>query len=114
MSTPIAWGKKLSGPEKQEVLTICGRLMIDPYWLMACMAFETGETFSPSVESRSGSHARGLIQFLRTTAISLGTTTDAMAEMTFIEQMTYVEKYFKPYKGIHYSKFLGFLKAFNV
>lgn len=73
--------------------------MIDPSWLMACMAFETGETFSPSVESRSGSHARGLIQFLRTTAISLGTTTDAMAKMTFIEQMAYVEKYFKPYKG---------------
>ena len=99
MSTQIAWGKKLSDPEKQEVLTTCGRLMIDPNWLMACMAFETGETFSPSIESRSGSGAMGLIQFLRTTAISLGTTTDAMAKMSFTQQMEYVGKYFKPYSG---------------
>ena len=74
-------------------------MKINPNWLMACMAFETGETFSPSIESRSGSHARGLIQFMIPTAIALGTTSDALGKMSFVQQMSYVEKYFKPYAG---------------
>ncbi|WP_336666946.1 hypothetical protein [Enterobacter mori] len=33
------------------------------------------------------------------TARSLGTTTNELAGMTSVEQMDYVEKYFKPYTG---------------
>ncbi len=39
----------------------------------------------------------GLIQFMPRTAIGLGTTTDALANMTAVEQLDYVEKYFQPY-----------------
>lgn len=41
----------------------------------------------------------GLIQFIKPTAVGLGTTTDALAKMTVLEQLEYVEKYFTPYAG---------------
>jgi hypothetical protein len=66
-------------------------------WLMACIAFESAQTFSASVKNRAGSGATGLIQFMRTTAEGLGTTPDALAAMTAIEQLTYVQLYFQPY-----------------
>lgn len=61
--------------------------------LLCCMAFETGRTFDPGIRNSIG--ATGLIQFLRSTAIGLGTTTDALAAMTRTEQMDWVLKYFK-------------------
>ena len=64
---------------------------------MACMAFESGETFSPSIKSAAGSGATGLIQFMPSTAEDLGTK--ELASMTAEEQLDYVEEYFKPYKG---------------
>ena len=61
--------------------------------LLTCMAFETGRTFDPGLRNSIG--ATGLIQFIRPVAISLGTTTDALAAMTRVEQMDWVLKYFK-------------------
>ena len=75
---------------------IADRLGIDPDYLMAIMHFETGGTFSPSI-SHPGSTATGLIQFLRGTARSLGTSVEALAQMTELEQLEYVETYFTPY-----------------
>ncbi len=40
-----------------------------------------------------------MIQFMPSTARSLGTTTDALARMTARQQMEYVYRYFAPYKG---------------
>ncbi|WP_369796358.1 hypothetical protein [Enterobacter sp. MGH 16] len=94
----IAWGAKVSKEFKLKVIEVCERLEINPDYLMSCMAFETGETFSPSVKNPNGS-ATGLIQFMSNTARSLGTTTNELAGMTSVEQMDYVEKYFKPYTG---------------
>ena len=94
----IAWGAKVSKEFKLKVIEVCGRLDINPDYLMSCMAFETGESFSPSVRNPNGS-ATGLIQFMSNTARSLGTTTNELASMTSVEQMDYVEKYFKPYTG---------------
>jgi hypothetical protein len=45
----------------------------------------------------AGSKAVGLIQFMPSTAIALGTTSAALAEMTQIAQLDYVQAYFKPY-----------------
>ena len=67
--------------------------------LMACMAWESGETFSPSVKNAAGSGATGLIQFMPSTAKGLGTSTAALAKMTPIQQLNYVYKYFAGYKG---------------
>jgi hypothetical protein len=50
---------------------------------MACMAFEKGETFSPCVKN-PGSSATGLIQFMSSTAKSLGTTTNDLCKMSAV------------------------------
>lgn len=96
----LAWGAKVSANFRNQVAAMCGRLQIsDPSWLMACMAFETGETFSPSIRNAAGSGAVGLIQFMPGTAAALGTTCEALAVMSAESQLYYVEKYFKPRKG---------------
>jgi hypothetical protein len=97
-SDQIAWGKKVSQGFKTKVITICGVLGCDPSHLMAAMAFETGERFSPTIQNpRSG--ATGLIQFMPTTAASLGTSIAALLQMTAVQQLDYVQKYLSPYKG---------------
>jgi hypothetical protein len=84
---------------KDKVIVICQELMINPDYLMSCMAFETGETFNPGIKNKAGSGAVGLIQFMPKTAVGLGTTADALAAMTAVQQLDYVKKYFLPYKG---------------
>lgn len=94
----LAWGKKVSEEFCQRVREIADSLGTDPNYLMACIAFESGETFSPSIKSAAGSGATGLIQFMPSTAEDLGTTTEELAAMTAEEQLDYVEEYFKPHR----------------
>jgi hypothetical protein len=63
------------------------------------MAWESGRSFSPAKKNMAGSGATGLIQFMPSTAQGLGTSVDALAAMTAVEQLDWVEKYFQPYKG---------------
>jgi hypothetical protein len=95
----LAWGKKVSPTFRQAVFDSSDRLGCQPDDLMACMAWETGETFSPSIVNGAGSGATGLIQFMPSTAAALGTTTALLARMTAVQQLTCVEKYFRPWKG---------------
>lgn len=104
MSTeaPLAWGSRVSRPFRERVRRMALDLKMPadgPNWLMACMAFETGETFSPSVRNGAGSGAVGLIQFMPATAKGLGTSTAHLADMTAEEQLDFVHRYFLPYKG---------------
>jgi hypothetical protein len=94
----IAWGAKVSVAFKAKVIKISNNLGIDPNYLMAAIAFESGETFSASVKN-AASGATGLIQFMPSTATSLGTSTSALAAMTPEDQLDYVEKYFAAYKN---------------
>jgi hypothetical protein len=89
----MAWGAKVSAKFRKKVIEICGRLGTKPDYLMACMAFESGETFSASVRNPL-SGAVGLIQFTRDVATGLGTSIDALAAMTPEDQLDYVERYF--------------------
>lgn len=84
---------------RKKVLKIADRLLVDPNFLMAIMSFETGATFSPSVKNAAGSGATGLIQFMSSTARSLGTTVEDLEKMTAVKQLDFVEKYFAPHKG---------------
>ncbi|APX06900.1 transglycosylase SLT domain-containing protein [Vibrio campbellii] len=95
----LAWGNRVSPEFKSKVSDISQELNIDPNHLMACMAFETAETFSPSIKNGSGSGATGLIQFMPSTAEALGTSTKKLAKMSAIEQLDYVKAYFLPYRG---------------
>lgn len=89
----------LSASDLAALSAVSHRLGIDPSWLAAAMSFETGGTFSPSIKNKAGSGAMGLIQFMPSTAANLGTSTDALARMTFQQQLPYVEKYFAPHAG---------------
>src|SRR5829696_8662355 len=73
------------------------RLGTQPEYILAAMSFETGGRFDPSIQNGIG--ATGLIQFLRSTAQGLGTTTDKLAKMSAVAQLAFVEKYFEPFKG---------------
>lgn len=95
----LAWGKRVSPEFRSRVLEIACKLSFDPNHLMACMAFESGRTFSPSVKNGAGSGATGLIQFMPSTARLLGTTTTALAAMTAVDQLEYVSRYFEPFRG---------------
>jgi hypothetical protein len=96
----LAWGNKVDAEFRAAVLSVCHELGwtdMHASWLMACIAFESAETFSPSIKNFAGSSGTGLIQFMRRTAIGLGTTVEDLAEMTVPQQMIYVGKYFRPY-----------------
>lgn len=79
------------------VESMAARLETKPEYLLAAMSFETSGTFSPSIQNQIG--ATGLIQFLKPTAIALGTTTDELKRMSAVGQLEYVEKYFTRFKG---------------
>lgn len=93
----LVWGARVDQAFRKKVKSISQSLNIDPNWLMSVMAFETGKSFSPSVQNTGGSSAVGLIQFISSTAVSLGTTTTALVGMTAVDQLDYVEKYYKQY-----------------
>ncbi|MCE0814096.1 hypothetical protein [Buttiauxella sp. S04-F03] len=98
----IIWMKKFTekfGSTKAEafrskLLEVSEELSIDPNYIMACIALETGKTFRTDIKN-PGSSATGLIQFMKDTAIALGTTTRQLRVMDHVEQMEYVKKYFK-------------------
>jgi hypothetical protein len=81
----------------KKVREVSTRLDIDPNWLMAIMYFESAKSFSPSIQNSIG--ATGLIQFMPSTARGLGTSTTALKNMSAVDQLDYVEKYLRVYKG---------------
>lgn len=93
-------GIESTSPEFQDkVVQIAERLGTNPNFLMAVMSFETGGTFDPSVRNKAGSGAVGLIQFMPQTAQGLGTSSEALASMTAEEQLEFVERHYRPFKG---------------
>jgi len=94
----IAWGAHVDAAFKDKVIGISAGLGVDPSDLMAVMAFESARTFSPSVKNEI-SGAVGLIQFMPKTAKSLGTSSSALAAMTAVQQLDFVEKYFKSFSA---------------
>lgn len=98
-SRKIAWGSKVSPTFKDRVLWTAEALGTNPDYLMACMHWESGGTFSPSVKNAAGSGATGLIQFMPKTAIGMGTTVAKLAAMTAEDQLRWVYEYFKPWAG---------------
>lgn len=98
----IAWSAKVSPAFTKRVCEIAKLLDLPPegaHWLMACMAFETGETFSPTIKNGAGAPYYGLIQFGKAAATDCGTTVEALVKMTAEQQLEYVYLYFKPLKG---------------
>lgn len=84
---------------RARVIEIAEEMGAVPDHLMACMAFETGESFSPTVRNGAGSGAIGLIQFMPATLKGMGRTVEQLRVMTAEQQLEVVRDYFKPYRG---------------
>lgn len=108
-----------------KVIHISNNLGINPNWLMAVMKSESslnpkavnkqkasvpgydgygdlikprGTPDSDNAYTRSLYRATGLIQFMPRTAVALGTTTADLYNMSGVDQLNYVYKYYLPYK----------------
>jgi hypothetical protein len=80
----------------EKVTKISSELGIEADWLMFVMWFES--RLNPqAVNPISG--ATGLIQFMPSTARSLGTTTGVLKHMSNVQQLDYVLAYLRTYKG---------------
>lgn len=95
----IAWGNKVSQTFRDRIVWCADALGVPVDYLMAVIAFESAETFRADIKNFAGSGATGLIQFMPSTARSLGTSVEALASMSPGDQLNYVYKYFRPYKG---------------
>lgn len=67
-------------------------------WLMSCMAFETGRTFSPTIKNRVAPYY-GLVQFGQMALQDIGVTLPQLLAMDAVTQLDCVYKFFKPYAG---------------
>ena len=65
-------------------------------WLIGCMYIESSLDAS-AVNKFTG--ASGLIQFMPSTALELGTTVEAIRAMSATEQLSYVESYLEKYSS---------------
>ncbi|MDR2206775.1 MAG: hypothetical protein LBE36_11555, partial [Flavobacteriaceae bacterium] len=96
------WSNKLTCEQRKKVLQVCAELWGEKdksqkaSELMSIMHLETGGSFSPSADNQRG--YIGLIQFSKAAAESVGTTQAKLREMTFVQQMDYVKKYFEKSK----------------
>ncbi|MEM6738422.1 MAG: hypothetical protein AAF620_20385, partial [Bacteroidota bacterium] len=123
----LVWGKKVSEEFRRKVISLAKNLWGEDKKiemannLMAVFAWESGEKFKANAPNMANSGATGLIQFMPTTAAELlgkklseitienvsnywgkGKTLKRVKEfanMSEIEQLDYVEKYFTPLKG---------------
>ena len=119
----LIWGKKFNCDERLKVIEICQRLWPNNYLetannLMAVFAWESGEKFETGAPNQRNSGGTGLIQIVPDTYKDLtgkepifenvhnywghGKTLrriKQLADMTVLEYLDIVEKYFKPIKN---------------
>jgi hypothetical protein len=58
--------------DKKAINDLAKELGVDPDWILATIAYESGGTFNPKKSNEAGSSAKGLIQFVDSTARDLG------------------------------------------
>ena len=92
---PMVWGAKVSPTFRARIWWMACMLRMDPNWIMACIAWESGESFSAKKKNMAGSGATGLIQFMPFTAKEMGTTVAKLAAMSDEDQINWVYKYMK-------------------
>jgi hypothetical protein len=81
-----------------ELQNVARRLKTDPVFLLQVMHAETAGTMRTDIQNKD-TNATGLIQFMPSTARGLGTTVDALKSMNHVQQLRFVEAYFRPFSG---------------
>lgn len=89
-----------------ELWAVGKRLSVDPNWLAAVIYSESG--FDSKIRNAWCLKTQacaplccavGLIQFMPVAASAVGTTTTALYNMSDVEQLTYVEKFYQPHRA---------------
>lgn len=85
----------------QKVSEIALRLGIASNWLMIVFYIETDAARRGKIDHRIANSigATGLLQFMPQTCLQLGTTGAALRVMSNVQQLDFVERYLRPYKG---------------
>lgn len=83
----------LTMSDVKKIESVSNKFGFPPEWMGNLINFESGGTFNPAIQNSIG--ATGIIQFMPATASGscLGTTTTALKQMSFSQQMDYVDKY---------------------
>ena len=76
-----------------KIVKVANNIGTNPYWLANLINFESAGSFDPSITNSLG--YTGLIQFGKSAAKDLRTTTDQLRAMTPQQQLEYVEQYFQ-------------------
>lgn len=106
--TKMIFEELLTQEEQDSIIKTAAYLRTNPEWLTFLMWFEgklCPQTVNfqhgdnPDASIRCNHRATGLIQFMPSTAIGLGTTNHNLYNMTFVEQMVWVQKYLSGHKG---------------
>lgn len=99
----LAWSGKVSIDFVERVKVFNKNMLLtagdQPHFIMGCMAFETGRTFSPSIQNIGGAPYFGLIQWGDLAASDVKMTVGQLVKLTAVQQLEYVERWFKPYAG---------------
>lgn len=93
----VLFAEKVDQAFLDKAQDVATRLGIELNWLMAVIELETAGTFDPAITNSLG--YTGLIQFGEEAANRVGTTRDKLREMTAVEQLEYVYKYYVIYKS---------------
>lgn len=83
-------------PFLDKVKQVAASLKFQPIDLLAFMNLESARTFDPAITNNLG--YTGLIQFGSAAAKDLGTTTSYLRQLSRVQQMDWVEKYFRLWK----------------
>lgn len=113
------WSKKVSAEFLQKVTAWCRKNDLwdnAPSALMACMHFETGGTFSPTIRNGAGAFYFGLIQFGKDAATDLAkihgshVTVEWLTTLSAEDQLDWVFKYFEMWmkRGKKYTRLEDF------
>lgn len=81
-----------------KVIEISKYLKVKPEHLMFLMWVETAHTLDHRIQNKT-TKATGLIQFMPSTAVWLGTTINALQMMSNVEQLEYVKKHLSLFRG---------------
>ncbi len=96
-SMPSIQARRQPQSENEQFLAatvaLANKYGLPPEDLLTVFSFETRGTLSPSVTNRDG--YTGLIQFGEDTARDLGTSTAALRQITRVEQLVWVDRYFE-------------------
>lgn len=95
---------KLGAGFSAKLEQVAKNINCDPADLLGMMQSESG--INPKAYNKNGG-ATGLIQFMPSTARSLGTSTQELMNMSAVEQLDYVEKYFSNWTGGSGQKLTG-------